>query len=176
MKSAAFAAGSLLGLCALGAPARAATVTLTCELQSVEDNELYNNNASLRLNGYSEVTEKYRIDSAANSVTLVSRTGRRYAPPENGGEMTPVNDPMAFYQDVRSLNDQQVIFCRDEKFMCKPSVIDQGALDSTVTTGLTVIDLESGRISYSNDQLTRRKDGSGYLAIRSKFTGTCVKG
>ena len=169
--SIAAAAACAAVLCAV--PAGAATFTVVCDVRSTENNELFNNNAYLRLNGYTTATETYRIDDTARTVTLVSRIGTSYDPPENGGGANPVNDGMEFYGDVRSITAEQVVFCPDDKFKCVAGIIDQGALDSTINVGLRVIDLHAGQISYSRNQFTRKKDGSQHIQIASKWTGPC---
>lgn len=175
MKSVFAAAAAACTVSLVAGPASAATYSLTCDLRSIEDNVLYNNNAELRLNGYGSVTEQYRVDDVAKTVTLVSRTGTRTAPPENGSEVTAVNDPMQFYADVRSITPEQLVFCTDDQWRCQSNVIDQGTMESTVTVGLTVIDLASGRISTSRHQFTRKKDGSQSLQIAVKWEGACRK-
>ena len=175
MKLRMLAAACGLVIMAAGA-AQAETYEVVCDVREDDNMEVFVNGQHQRPNGFAMTTITYRIDDAARTVTRVSRTGTYHKPASEGGGTSALTDQgLQFYDDVRTLTADQIVYCPDRDYRCSTGVTDHGANASTANVSPVIIDLKSGRYSSSYTIVTRQKGGPNRIQIGSTATGTCQR-
>lgn len=158
----------VLALLVHSAPAVAAPLkpyVLSCDVEETGDIEVIGSGLGKKPLNASYKT-KYRIDPATKSITsLLSYSSKR-------GNY----DNNIFITDVRVLSPDQIVFCLDAENKCEyyDKPVKGGTSVGTVKgqISLHVLDLKSGKISYSERMVIQATSQTG--VINKETAGRCA--
>lgn len=155
---------AFLGLAIAGAQpsAEPSIVTANCEMTAVGDSE-----GSRGYEGtYQEFsgTGQYRVDFSNRSVTKSFRVN---FDDEN------FDEDLIYIDKFIQFDRNQIVFCEDSKG-CGERDSSTSKAEANVNTRPTVLDLKNGKVSYSTHTYAGSFDGTVWMNLDSKYSGTCV--
>ena len=158
---------SLLMFCLLvPAAASAESIELNCQITT----DMAINHAGTRKDSSSTAQQRYTIDTEAKSVIMhfvMNEATKKW-------EETP-----KFLTDVRAATSKMVVFCDNDQTRCAPNKeisSDPARFSTLVTASPVIIDLASGKVSFTVQATRTHKQSGDWLSVNTNSHGTCTRG